>query len=128
VLALTGAVPLGWLALRTAARRHGAPDAPRERARRRARRTLAKELAKAREPREQLSAVHRFLAARTGRSPQDWEGRPAREALVPSQAERARELEVCVAELESAVWGGRGGALKRERVEAAADEALKGGL
>jgi len=128
VLALTAAVPLGWFGLRTAVRRHGAPDAPRERARRGARRKLAKELAKAREPREQLSAVQRFLAARTGRTPEDWEGRQAREALVPSQAERARELEACVAELESAVWGGRGGALKRERVEAAADEALKGGL
>jgi len=128
VLALTGAVPLGWIALRTAARRHGAPDAPRERARRRARRALGKELAKVREPREQLSALHRFLAARTDRSPEDWEGRNVREALAPSQAERARELEACVAELESAVWGGRGGALKRERLEAAVDEALKGGL
>lgn len=128
VLALTAAAPLGWFALRTAVRRHGAPDAPRERARRRARRALAKELAKVREPRDQLMALHRFLAARTDRSPQDWEGRKAREALPPSQAERARDLEACVDELESAVWGGRGGALKRERIEAAVDEALKGGL
>ncbi len=122
------AVPLGWLALRTFVRRRYDPDAPRERARRRARRELRKALGAAKGPREQLSAIHGFLGARTAQNAAAWEGRRASEALPPSQRERARALEECVATLERAVWGGQGGALERSRIESAVDEAVKGGL
>ncbi len=121
-------VPLGWLALRAVVRRRYDPDAPRERARRRARRELGRALGAGGGAREQLTAIHRFLGARTAQTPQAWEGRKASEALPPSQRERARALEECVCALERAVWGGQGGALERARIESAVDEALKGGL
>lgn len=128
VAGLGAAVPLGWLALRVLVRRRYDPDAPRERARRRARSQLRKALSKAKAPREQLVALHHFLAARTNRAPQAWEGLKAREALAPSQGERARALEECVEQLERAVWGGQGGALDNARIESAVDEAVRGGL
>ncbi len=128
VLGLGAALPVAWLALRGLVRRSYDPDAPRERARRRARRNLHKALRKGREPREQLAALHEFLGARTDQPPQAWEGRKAREALPPSQRERAKELERCVEQLERAVWGGQGGAVKAEEIEKAVDEALAGGL
>lgn len=128
VAGLTGAAPIAWLALRTMVRRRYDPDAPRERARRRARRRLRKALGAARDPRRQLVALYEFLGARTDQSPQAWEGRRAREALPASQAERAKELEQCIAELERSVWGGGGSALDRARLERAADEAVAGGL
>lgn len=128
VFGLGAAVPLGWLAMRVLVRRRFDPDAPRERARRRARRQLRKALSKAQAPREQLVALQQFLAARTARPVQAWEGIKAREALPPSQRERARALDECVEHLERAVWGGQGGALDSARIDGAVDEALKGGL
>ncbi len=121
-------VPIGWLALRAFARRRFDPDAPSERARRRARRELRKALGAAAGAREQLTAIHGFVGARTAQAPQAWEGRKLAEALPPSQRERARALEECVTALERAVWGGEGGALERSRIESAVDDALRGGL
>jgi hypothetical protein len=128
VFGLGAALPAAWLALRVLVRRSYDPDAPRERARRRAKRQLQKALRKGREPREQLAALNAFLAARTDRTPEAWEGRKAREALPPSQQARAKALEECVEQLDRAVWGGRGGSLDVVQIEKAVDEALAGGL
>ena len=113
-------VPVGWLALRTAVRRHGDPAAPAARARRRARRELASNLTRANVARAQLELVHRFLAARTNRPVEAWVG--------VRVGGPGKELDAVVAELERQVWGGSGTPLPRERILAAADAALGGGL
>ncbi len=113
-------VPSSWLALRTAVRRHGDPAAPAARARRRARRELASGLLRANVARAQLELVHRFVAARTSRPAEAWVGVQLGGA--------ASELDAVIAELEREVWGGSGTPLPRERILAAADAAIGGGL
>jgi len=113
-------VAAAWLALRTAVRRSGDPAAPAARARRRARKELAGSLLRANVARAQLELVHRFVAARTNRPAEAWVG----ERIGGAGA----ELDTVVAELEREVWGGSGTPLPRERILAAADAAIGGGL
>ncbi|MFM7296010.1 MAG: hypothetical protein ACKO4Q_02160, partial [Planctomycetota bacterium] len=70
--------------------------------------------------RAQLELVHRFVAARTNRPAEAWVG----ERIGGAGA----ELDTVVAELEREVWGGSGTPLPRERILAAADAAIGGGL
>ena len=120
IVAALAAVPAGWLALRVAVRRHGDPAAPAARARRRARKELAANLTRANVARAQLALVHRFLAARTNRPAEAWVG----ERIGGAGA----QLDAVIAELEREVWGGSGTPLPRERILAAADAAIGGGL
>jgi hypothetical protein len=131
VLGALGAVPIGWLALRTAVRRRGDPDAPAERARRKARKQLMRALANADDARAQLDVVSQFLGARTGEAPQAWIGRGLEEALARNdKLDRARvkPLFDVIGELDRTAWGGEGSAQPRERIVQAAEEAVRGGL
>jgi hypothetical protein len=130
------AIVAGWLALRAWVRRRGDPDAPRARARRRARRDLENALRHARTPSEQARAVHAFLAARTGETPEAWTGRdPVRWSrahtedepkLEPSAAQALAQL---FAKLDAAIWGGgSGGKVEDREVLALADRVSAGGL
>lgn len=118
VLAVLAMVPAAWLGLRTAVRRRGDPAAPAARARRKARKELARGLAQAADARTQLDLVYRFLAARTARTPESWIGVSV--GIAP--------LDQILRELERETWGAKNTALPRERILAAADEALGGGL
>lgn len=124
----------GWIALRTAVRRRGDPDAPRARARRRAKRELERALRSARTPEEQMSAVHAFLAARSGETPEAWAGRdPVRWSREHGGARlepaAARDLGLLLARLDAAIWGGAGASKVEERdVLALADRVAAGGL
>jgi hypothetical protein len=70
--------------------------------------------------RAQLELVHRFVAARTNRPAEAWVGVQLGGA--------ASELDAVIAELEREVWGASGTPLPRERILAAADAAIGGGL
>ncbi len=136
---LTVAIVAGWLALRAWVRRRGDPDAPRARARRRARRELERALRTARTPAEQARAVHAFLAARTGETPEAWTGRdPVRwSSAHPEDAPKlelnaAQELAGLFARLDAAIWGGAAGGndgkVEDREVLALADRVAAGGL
>jgi hypothetical protein len=127
-LGIVASLPIAWLALRGAVRRRSDPDAPAERARRKARRRLARELAKARDARARLDALHGFLAMRTGESREAWIGRRVSGGAGSASPEAVKPLDEAIAELEGAVWGGRAEAVTRERLLRAADEAVRGGL
>ncbi|MBM3986474.1 MAG: protein BatD [Planctomycetes bacterium] len=120
IAGLAALVAAAWLALRIAVRRNGDPAAPAARARRRARKELAASLLRADVARAQLELVHRFVAARTNRRAEAWVGVRVGGA--------GAELDNIVAELEREVWGGSGTPLPRQRILAAADVAIGGGL
>lgn len=124
ILGLLAALPAGWLALRTAVRRFGDPDAPAARARRQALRKLARGLEGAQDARAQLELVLQFLSERSGRSAEAWIG----DKVATRIGAAGEGLDASVAELERAVWGGSGGALAKERILSAADAAIGGGL
>ncbi len=127
---------VAWFVLRTFVRRRGDPDAPRARARRRARRDLERALRLARTPDEQASAVHAFLAARSGETPEAWAGRDpvawtrSREDDAPRIAvEDAAALRQLLARLDAAIWGGGGASKLDDReVLTLADRVAAGGL
>lgn len=125
--------PLVWFALRSVARRRGDPDAPLERRRRKARKQLMKRLAAARSAREELDALHDFLAARTREPREAWQGRDVKGYLLtrppprPSEGDVA-ELDALVRELERETWAGSGTALPRERIETVSQRLIGGGL
>ncbi len=125
----------GWFALRAGVRRAGDPDAPAARARRAALRTLRRELASASTASAQSLALRRFLAARSGETPEAWDGRPAtqwyeerarREADEPPRA--IVELDALQRELDEQVWAGADGAVDRARIESVARELVGGAL
>ena len=124
ILGLLGALPVGWLALRTAVRRFGDPDAPAVRARRQARRRLARGLAGTRDARAQLELVLQFLADRSGRTRESWIG----ERVTARIGSAGETLDASIAELERAVWGGATTPVDTTRLLAAADAAIGGGL
>ncbi|MCY2961132.1 MAG: BatD family protein [Planctomycetota bacterium] len=134
--AVAAAILAGWLALRAWVRRRGDPDAPRERARRRARRELERALRGARTAEEQARAVHAFLAARSGETPEAWAGRDpvawARSLAAESRRirpEDADALRQLFARLDAAIWGPANGTKLDERdVLALADRVAAGGL
>jgi hypothetical protein len=131
VVAMLAITPAGWLALRTAVRRRGDPNAPAERARRKAKKQLSRSLQTAKSAREQLDVVYAFLAARTRETPQAWIGRGLDQALAESTTldkARVQPLFDAIAELERSAWGGRGEAQQPERIVQAAEEAVRGGL
>lgn len=131
VLAALGITPAAWLAMRTAVRKRGDPNAPAERARRKARKQLSRALEQAKGPRAELDALYAFLAARTRETPEAWLGRRLDDALAAApelDREKARPLFSAVAELERAVWGGATSTQTRERILQAADEAVRGGF
>ncbi|MCA8979003.1 MAG: BatD family protein [Planctomycetes bacterium] len=120
----------GWFALRTGVRRAGDPDAPAARARRTALRRLRRELNQARTASDQSLAFRRFLGARTGESPEAWEGRPMLawfeehadangDVQKRDTAQRAAAL---VRDIDESVWAGSNAALERDRIEGLARE------
>ncbi|MBL8863196.1 MAG: BatD family protein [Planctomycetes bacterium] len=135
-LLVGGAATLaGWLALRAHVRRRGDPAAPLARARRRARRDLERALRAARTPEEQVRAVHAFLAARSGETPEAWAGRDpvqwARAADAPRlRADVALDLRALLARLDAAIWGGASdtGRVDAREVLTLADRVAAGGL
>ncbi|MEX1025190.1 MAG: BatD family protein [Planctomycetota bacterium] len=119
-------VPVLVLGLRRVVRaRRGDPGAPRARRRRGARRRLQRALSRAATPDERLDAFEEFLAARTYRSREAWQGARAQELLPASAA--APVVDATLARLAAAAWGGAEPVPAAE-VLAAADEALAGGL
>ncbi|MDP6540506.1 MAG: BatD family protein [Planctomycetota bacterium] len=134
--ASTLAVLAAWLAARTTVRRRGDPDSARARARRGARRGLVRDLRGASGAGGQATAVHRFLAARTGRPAQAWEGSDPvafARALEPGGGEAPpqegpRELAAVLAELEARHWDGDDAPLDSARLIAAAERAMEGGF
>jgi hypothetical protein len=108
VAALLLAPALG-LGARVAVRRRRDPEAPLERRRRGARRALRRALAAARTPKEQLDALHAWLAARTREASQAWVGRDvvafSREEAQGWSGASARELAETVAALEATTYG-----------------------
>jgi len=129
------AAVVGWLALRAFVRRRGDPDAPRARARRRAKRDLERALRGAKTPEEQIEAVHAFLAARSGETPEAWAGRDpvawSRATDEPRiDPESAQALRSLFARLDAAIWGGAGNRNKIDdrEVLALADRVAAGGL
>lgn len=131
---ILGAVPLGWLALRTIVRRSGDPDAPRARARRRARKRLARDLAAAKTASAEARALQRFLAARTGETEQSWIGRDVLSwsqdhsvegALAP---EAAHALAQTIERLDERTYARGDEAIGAPAILDTADRLLKGGL
>jgi hypothetical protein len=108
IAALLLAPALG-LGARVAVRRRRDPEAPLERRRRGARRALRRALGQAQGPKEQLDALHAWLAARTREAPQAWVGRDvlayAREGGGAWSGASARALSDTVAALEAAAYG-----------------------
>jgi BatD DUF11 like domain len=132
VLAALGGAPLLALAARAALRRRRDPEAPIERRRRRARAQLKRALAVAHGPKDELEALHAWLAARTREAPQAWLGRDVRD-FASRGAGRwsgggAEELAALVAELERAAYGGGASAIGSERVLAVVDRLAQEGL
>jgi hypothetical protein len=80
--------------------------------------------------------VHRFLAARTGRPPEAWEGsdpvefvrRLAADQGGPPPEEGARELAGVLGELEARHWNGDDAPLEIGRLMNAAERAMEGGF
>ena len=70
-----GCAAVGWVFVRRAVRRHGDPDSAAARRRRAAMGALRRELGKATNESERAASLERFLAARTGMSPEAWIGR-----------------------------------------------------
>jgi len=132
VLAALGGAPLLGLAARAALRRRRDPEAPIERRRRRARAELKRALGRAKGPKDELEALHAWLAARTREAPQAWLGRDVRGFASRDggrwSAGGADELAALVAELESAAYGGGASTIPSERVLALADRLSKEGL
>lgn len=136
LLATGASILFAWLGLRTWVRRRGDPDAPRERARRRARRVLERALRSAHTPEEQARAVHAFLAARSGETPEAWAGRDpvawssTHAAETPRiRAEDAADLRQLLTRLDAAIWGGANSAKVDDRdVLTLADRVAAGGL
>ncbi|MED6333903.1 MAG: BatD family protein [Planctomycetota bacterium] len=130
------AVLLAWLAGRFAVRRRGDPDSARARARRGARRALARDLRGASSAGGQAAAVHRFLAARTGRPAVAWEGSDPVEFLRRLAADQggappeegAHELAGVLSELEARHWNGDDAPLEIGRLINAAERAMEGGF
>jgi len=108
IAALLLAPALG-LGARVAVRRRRDPEAPLERRRRGARRALRRALVGARAPKEQLDALHAWLAARTREAPQAWVGRDvlayAGEDARSWSGASAAELSEAIAALEAAAYG-----------------------
>jgi len=123
------ALPLAWLAGRTAVRRRGRPDAPAARRRRGARRALARELARAADADAQARAWQAFLAARTDELSGAWEGRDARAFAaargVALSAATLDELERVARELDERRFGVGGSGLEPARLLALADRLVK---
>lgn len=124
IVGLLAVLPAGWLALRTAVRRRGDPNAPAVRTRRNARRKLARGLESAKDARAQLELVLQFLGERSGRTPEAWIG----ERVTARIGNAGEALDASIAELERSVWGGSRTSLKAEQLLAAADAAIGGGL
>jgi hypothetical protein len=121
----------GWAALRGWARRNGDPAAPAARARRAARHVLGRELRNAKSASAQSRAFERFLAARTGETPNAWLGRDVvqwSEEHGALGADDARAVAQVVARLDERTWAGTDQPLDPAEIAAAADRALKGGL
>jgi hypothetical protein len=129
--ALLGA-PLLGLAARAAVRRRRDPDAPLERRRRAARRELKRALARAGGPKDELEALHAWLAARSREAPQAWLGRDVKSAAARGSGAwngaGADELAALIDELERAAYGGGSSAGGGGRVLAVADRLAKEGL
>jgi len=132
VLAALGAAPLLGLAARAAVRRRRDPEAPLERRRRGARRELKRALARSQGPKDELEALHAWLAARSREAPQAWLGRDVRAFAAREGAAwsggGADELAALVADLERAAYGGGARAAGSERVLSLADRLAKEGL
>ena len=127
-----GAVFFGWIALRTWVRKQGDPDAPRARARRNAAKVLARELGSAAKASEQARALERFLAARTGESPNAWLGRDVvawtEESGASLGVDDARALAATRAKLDEREWAGTDQPIERAELVALAERLVKGGL
>jgi hypothetical protein len=130
------AIAAGWLALRTAVRRRGDPDAPLERARRRARAVLARSLRNARTASDEARALRRFLADRAGDVPEAWVGRDVRAWAAEGRARgetqltdaEALALQPVVEQLDERTWAGRDEPVGADVIVALADRLVKGGL
>ena len=128
-LSLLGAT-LGWWFLRTSVRRRGDPDSVRARQRRGALRQLRRELGGDAGPEVASAALERFLARRSGRSPEFWIGRASLSA--GGATEVSEELELRFAglrgELDRALFGGEASAAPSARVLDFARAAVREGL
>lgn len=124
-----------WVALRTWVRKNGDPDAPMTRARRAARKELVRDLARATKADEQARVLERFLAARSGESPQAWLGRDVVAWAASSgdgharlSNEDARELARVLARLDEQTFAGTNAPIDKQEIQNVAERVMRGGL
>ncbi|MFT5286369.1 MAG: hypothetical protein ACI8TQ_002537 [Planctomycetota bacterium] len=127
-----GAVFVGWLAFRTEfRRRRGDPNAPIEKRRRRARKQLATDLSKAQSSAEELSALNRFLSARSRESEVAWVGRDPIEHLTVEQSEVGEKLAKAISGLERGAYAAEKNGAQAPgsgEILELADQLIRGGL
>ena len=127
-----GAVFVVWLVFRTQyRRRRGDPNAPIERRRRRARKQLALDLAKAKNPVEELHALNRFLGARSREAEVAWVGRDAVHYLDVEQLQVSEKLAQAIHELERGAYAAEKNGAQvpaSDQILELADELIRGGL
>ena len=129
-----GAAVLGWWCLRAAVRRRGDPDSVVARQRRGALRALRTEVGGAAGPEALGAALERFLARRSGRSPEYWIGRAslAGAGATDVSADLERRFGDLRRALDRAHFGGEqgmpGGEVAAGQVLAFAEAAVKEGL
>ena len=125
----------GWFLLRRQVRRAGDPDAPAARARRKALRVLRRDLSHSQTAADQSLAFRRFLGARSGESPEAWEGRSVLAWFEErgdlngdvERTDKARRLNALLRDIDESLWAGSNTALERSRIEELARE-VAGGL
>jgi len=119
----------GWATLRAAVRRRGDPAGVRARQRRGALGALRRELRAAGGPEDAAAALERFLARRSGSSPESWIGRSSLAEAGRASAELERRFAALRGELDRALFSGEGPQhAGSEGVLAFAQEAVKEGL
>ncbi|MBL6757382.1 MAG: BatD family protein [Planctomycetes bacterium] len=121
----------GWATLRGAVRRRGDPAGVRARQRRAALSSLRRELRTARGPEDSAAALERFLARRSGSSPEFWIGRSSLSAAGATDVspELEQRFAALRGELDRALFGGEGsGGSGSDGVLVFAQEAVKEGL
>jgi hypothetical protein len=128
---LLAAAIAGWAILRSAVRRRGDPAGVRARQRRAALSSLRRELRTVRGPEDSAAALERFLARRSGSSPEFWIGRSSLSAAGATDVspELEQRFAALRGELDRALFGGEGSVGSgSEGILAFAQQAVKEGL
>ncbi|MDZ4772709.1 MAG: BatD family protein [Planctomycetota bacterium] len=155
LVATSGLMLVGWIAVRTSVRKRGDPNSALARGRRRARAALTRDLAVARTATDESRALRVFLAARTGEPSEAFVGRdfvawasarPDSGGLAGALADVGSEvhaitnrttpiadpaltaLQRLTAQLDERTWNGNDERLGADAITSVADALVKGGL